>query len=212
MTCVTEPFAVKEDGDCADDVPVGPDVSAEPRTRACPSCGASARPDASFCGQCYADFRPPPPPPVAPPAPTVPAPSAAYGVPAADPLTQPLLDLLPTAPAPVEAAPAAVPAGEAQPTWPCTSCGSPNPFTLMACGTCGSAFLAAVREQGQVKLVLPLVGDIGAMRRAKRLGVACAVAAGVIVPLALVTLLLTDRPDDTTTTPDGVVTEVVTAP
>lgn len=174
---------------------MGPDLTDMPRATACPSCGAAARPDAQWCGQCYADFRPAPvpAPPVSAPI-TTPA-VASYGAPAGDPLTGPLLDLLPDVPvlAAVPAAPAApVPtAGEA--TWPCTTCGASNLLSESLCGACGAPFLAQVRGSGP-SLVLPLVGDLFALSRGQRLGVAAAVVLAVVLPLALLTLLLTQSP------------------
>ena len=161
------------------------------------------RPDAPFCGQCYADFRPAPAPA---PAQVVTAPAtAAYGAPAADPLTQPLLDFLPPA-APVEPAAApAVPAPAAaasEPTWPCTRCASPNPFAAVACGVCGTPFLAQVSADSKVNLVLPLVGDLGAMSRGRRVGLGLGAVALVCVPVALLTLVLTSRPPETGTVVD----------
>ncbi len=181
---------------------MGSDVTDSLRVGLCPSCGASVRADAQWCGQCYADFRPPPAPPVVPSAPITATPAAAYGVPAPDPLTQPLSQLLPTQPvdlakAPLEASAApeapAAPA-KALPTWPCLTCQAPNALSEMVCAACGSPFLAAVSEAGRASLVLPVVGDLGAMSRGKRLGIAVGAVAAILVPLALITLLLTDSP------------------
>lgn len=158
---------------------------------ACPQCGASVRLGADFCGQCYADFRPPTPQPSAP---LVPAPTAAYGVPAADPLTAPLLEVLLPVSAPVEAE-APRPAGPQQPpTWPCSRCAAPNEMSAAACATCGAQFLQTVAEESRVTLVLPVVGDLGRYSRGQRLGLALGAVAAVLVPLALLTLLLTGKP------------------
>lgn len=163
-----------------------------PPTTACPSCGAALRPGAPWCTLCYTDLRPQPEPePVAqePSAPlTVPA-TAAYGVPVGDPLTQPLVDFLPRA-----APRAEVPAAQAQAAWPCLSCSAVNPLSEDRCSVCGQPFLAAVKASDKPLLVLPLLGDLGAMGRGKRLGVAAGLVAIVLVPLALITLLLTERP------------------
>ena len=156
------------------------------------------RPDAAWCGQCYADFRPPAPTPAPEPVPAaVPtvAAQAAYGVPAGDPLTQPLLDFLPARP---EAAAPEVPAQPAavtsERTWPCGRCASPNPLTASACSVCGTPFLAEVGGDARRMLVLPLVGDLGSMSRGKRIGLALALVGIVLTPLALITLLLTGSP------------------
>lgn len=118
---------------------------------------------------------------------------------AADPLTQPLLDFLPPAQAvPVPAATEAAPGTEA--TWPCTRCDTANPLSAAVCSRCGGGFLAGIRDNEQPLLVLPIVGDLGAMSRGRRLGLALALVAAVVLPLALLTLLLTQRPD---TAPDN---------
>lgn len=185
---------------------MGPELSASPRTTACPSCGASVRPDAAFCGQCYADFRPPV---VAVPAPVhvVHTPAPVYGVPAPDPLTAPLSSVL-QAGLPVDSA-ASVVANEV--TWPCLTCGVSNPLSAESCTACGNGFLAAAR--GETHVVLPLIGDITAMSRGRRLGVAGAVVAALLVPLALITLVLTKRPPaDTGPSTPGPVTRVTATP
>jgi ribosomal protein L40E len=188
---------------------VGPELSASPRTTACPSCGASLRPDAAFCGQCYADFRPP-----AVVARVADISTAVYVAPAPDPLTAPLSSVL-SGSAPVEdavEAAGAVPGtAAAEVTWPCLSCGVANPLSAGSCSACGSGFLAAAR--GEIHLVLPLFGDITAMSRGRRLGVAGAVVAAVLVPLALLTLVLTKHPpaDKGPSTP-APVTEVTGTP
>ena len=69
----------------------------------------------------------------------------------------------------------------------------------MSCAACGSGFMEAAREQ--THLVLPLVGDLTSMSRGKRLGVAGAVVAAVLVPLALITLVLTKQPPPDTAPP-----------
>ncbi|MCU1621385.1 MAG: hypothetical protein JWL79_230 [Frankiales bacterium] len=168
---------------------------------ACPSCAARVRPEATFCGQCYADFRPAPPV-----APLVPAPTAAYGPAAADPLTAPLLDVVlppravPTQPGPAPAAPASKTTG-----WPCSRCEHLNDFADVLCTTCSSPFLAKVAEETAVSIRLPLVGDLSRLGRGQRAGIAFAAILIVLVPLALITLLLThapaggSTPDSTTT-------------
>ena len=175
---------------------MGPDLTDVPRTTACPSCGAALRPDAPWCTLCYTDVRPksapiPDPPPVVPV-------HAAYGIPAGDPLTQPLQDLLPPVPSavPASAVPtAAAPLpGAVQRTWPCSVCEAVNPISSDTCSVCLQPFLAAMKVAEKPVLVLPLVGDLGAMSRGGRAGVALGLVALVLVPLALITLLLTGRP------------------
>lgn len=174
---------------------MGPDTDQALRTASCPSCGAGLRPDAQWCSLCYHDLRPAP-------APVVPEPAPAYD--AGDPLTAPLLDLLlpqaPVAQAPVaQAAPVtplpAVP-GEAgattEPTWPCSRCGAHNALTLDACRDCGSPFLGGAAEAPA--LVLPGVGDIAKLSRGHRAAVAVGVVLAVLLPLALITFLMTPSP------------------
>ena len=133
---------------------------------------------------------------------------ARYAAPAGDPLTQPLLDFLPAAPeAATEAPPAAAPVVQGvEPTWPCTACAARNPIAATVCGACGTAFLAQVSAETKVRLVLPVVGDLGAMSRGKRVGVALGFVAAVCVPVALLTLALTGSPPkDEPVTPAPVV-------
>ena len=170
---------------------------------ACPSCGASVRPGATFCGQCYADFRPAPTPP---PVPLTPAPSAAYGVPAADPLTAPLLDVvLPQQGSAVPSAPAAsAPAAPAKATgWPCSRCEHLNALTDMVCGICGAPFLASVAEDTKVRVELPLLGDLSRYGRGQRAAIAFGVIVAILVPLAVLTLLMTHAPAKTPTSNPG---------
>lgn len=144
----------------------------------CPSCAASLRPGAPWCTLCYADLRPAPAPtpdPVPEPVLAVP-PSASYGVPAADPLSAPL------------AGPAGPTAGP-DPTWPCTTCGAANPLTLSACAGCGAGFLAGLRDTDGPLLELPVVGDLGALSRGQRLGLAAGVVLAVVALVALLGLL-----------------------
>jgi ribosomal protein L40E len=175
---------------------VGPDLTEMPHTTACPSCGAALRPGAPWCTLCYTDLRPkvePEPVPVAaePSLPVTAPVGAAFGIPAADPLTQPLTDFLPVQPS-EEAAPAVEPTSAA--TWPCTTCAAANPISEDSCSVCGQPFLAAMKVLDKPLLVLPVVGDIGAMSRGGRIGLAMALVAMLLVPLALITLLLTGRP------------------
>lgn len=144
----------------------------------CPSCSATLRAGAPWCTLCYADLRPKvevrpvvvEPPPVAVPV------RAAYGLPAPDPLTGPLTD------------PGGAPTAGVRPeaTWPCATCGAANGLTAPACGACGAGFLASLRADQGPLLELPVVGDLGAMSRAQRLGLAFG---AVLVLLALIVVL-----------------------
>jgi hypothetical protein len=163
---------------------VGPDMTTAPRTTLCPSCGASVRVDAPWCSLCHADLRP------------APEPSPVQPEVVVDPLTAPLLDLvLPRVEVPVlePEVPVAAPAPEAY--WPCARCESPNAITANMCGTCGYGFLGA---PDRISLVLPVVGDVTKLSRAQRFGVAAAVVAVFVIPLALVTLLMTGAPPKST--------------
>lgn len=137
---------------------------------------------------------PAPEPTVAPPAP-----------PAADPLTQPLIDFLPSSvlpPAPGAPAPAPAPGPAvaeqptAERTWPCTSCGTANPLAATQCVACGAAFLAAVAADSRAALVLPVVGDLTKMSRSQRLLGAFTFVIVLVLFVAVVTLLLSKRPPE----------------
>ena len=176
----------------------------------CPACAAALRPGAPWCTLCYTDLRPAPEPepgavPRAVPTATT-APRAATTAPAAfDPLTAPASTLgLPdrraatTAPATTTApdattaratttAPAATAAtAVTTATWPCGTCGADNALSDDACEGCGAGFLAGLRDAEGPLLALPGVGDLGALSRAQRLGL----AAGVVLVLSLLVLLL----------------------
>ncbi len=167
-----------------------------PRTAACPSCGAGLRPDALWCSLCHQDLRPAP-------APVEPDPAPAPVYAGHDPLTAPLLDMfLAPAPAPapeatgVPAVPETAATAAAEPgaavTWPCTLCGAQNALALDVCAACGSPFLAGATELPTI--VLPGVGDLRKLSRVHRAGVAFAVLLAVLLPLALITFLLTGEP------------------
>jgi hypothetical protein len=140
-------------------------------------------------------------------------PGAAYGTPALDPLTAPLLDVVLPAgavpaqaspvPAVVASAPAPPPAAGARATqgWPCSRCEAMNELTDPICHVCGTPFLAAVSEESKVSLVLPLVGDISRYGRGQRALIAFAAIVAVLVPLAIITLLLTKSPPAQAPTP-----------
>jgi hypothetical protein len=171
------------------------------------------RAEATFCGQCYADFRPPPPPaPSVPSLPLTPAPNAAYGPPAADPLTAPLLDVvLPAGAVPAQAAAPEAAQPKKTATWPCSRCDAVNELTAVVCHICSAPFLATVAEETKVSLVLPGVGDLSRYGRGQRAGIAFMALMIILIPLALVTLLLTKAPPpsgpatQTTTTTDTTV-------
>ena len=159
-----------------------PTVLTQPEVTRCPACAATLRPDAPWCTLCYADLRPAPalapaPAPAPALAPTQ-LPARLAPIPAAyadldlDPLTAPL-DALTGRPAPVA-------------SWPCATCGAANDLTHSACAGCGAGFLAGLREAEGPLLELPVVGDLGALSRAQRLGLAAGV---VLVVMALVALL-----------------------
>ena len=149
-----------------------PTVLTQPAAMRCPACGATLRPDAVWCTLCYADLRPEPAPP--PPAPTHLAPvPPAYAALDLDPLTAPLEALMDP---PVA-------------TWPCATCSAANDLTDSACRACGSGFLAGLRDAEGPLLELPVVGDLGAMSRAQRLGLAGGVVLAVIALVALLGVL-----------------------
>jgi len=190
---------------------VGPDLTSLPRTTACPACGGALRPEATWCSLCFFDFRSAAAPAAPAPEPVTQVP--AYGV--LDPLTAPLLDLAvpPVAPlaVPQVVVPAEPPAGEdPQPSWPCARCGGSNALDSPVCATCGAGFLAHALEKP--RLVLPLVGDFYAMSRGRRAGLAAAAVLAVILPLAILTLVLTGAPPSTSNSPSGTTTVVTTAP
>lgn len=157
---------------------MGPDLQSSGTPLRCPACSASVRPGAPWCTQCYAELRSEPAAPASPALPA--APSAAPS----------LSPALPAALAPTSAAPQPVPAQRLlpgdEPAWPCASCSTSNPITLDACATCGAGFLAALKATEEPLLVLPVVGDLAALSRAQRLGL----AAGVVVLVVLLTALL----------------------
>ncbi len=108
--------------------------------------------------------------------------------------TQCFLDLRAPAPPPeVPPAPAATPAVAAPdgaPTWPCTACATPNALDDDACRACGLGFLGGLREGGPALLVLPVVGDLTALPRSRRLALAVAFVVAVLAVVALLAYLL----------------------
>ena len=124
----------------------------------CPSCAAAVRPDASWCGLCYADLRPPAPaaPVQTAPAPVVPTqgpPTADAAVnapvtlvadpPAADPFTDPV----------AAASPGVVPVVPTPSGWPCARCGELVPFTDDECPDCHARFLESPLPGGDRTLL-----------------------------------------------------------
>ena len=103
---------------------------------------------------------------------------------AAAPVVRPLDPL--TAPAPALGLP---PRAGSEPTWPCTTCGAANPLAASACTACGAGFLAGLRATEPL-LELPGVGDLTAMSRAQRLGIAFGAVVAFIVLVTLLSLLL----------------------
>jgi len=65
-----------------------------------------------------------------------------------------------------------------------------NPLSADDCGGCGAAFLAGVRTAEGPLLALPVVGDLSALQRSQRLGLAFAVVLVVVALTALLGLLL----------------------
>jgi ribosomal protein L40E len=189
VTWITLTAPVKPPAERAEPPSVGPDLSEAPRTTACPSCGAGVRPGADWCSLCYHDLRP------APAAVTVPQPSPAYGE--SDPLTVPLLDLLlpaVSAPAPLAEAPA-VPEPAQQPagnSWPCLRCGARNALDADTCQECFSPFLGGASAGPSLRI--PVVGDVWKMSRGARMTLAFGVVLALLVPLAVITFLVTDEP------------------
>jgi len=166
-------------------------------------------------------------------APVVPGRAAEYGLPALDPLTAPLLDVVLPRLVPVERASAVAPtadlpgsavasddaddavaAGAAapEPTWPCTRCGATTPMSATACSGCGAGFLDAERLASAPVFVLPLVGDVLAMSRARRCALAFGAVLALCVPLAVVTLLLTHSSAAPAPTAPAGTTQVSPAP
>jgi len=97
----------------------------------------------------------------------------------------------------------------------CSRCAAANGYERDTCGTCGASFLAAVKDDEAPLLVLPGVGDLSRLGRPQRLLLALGVVLAVLVPLAVITLLLTQRPPVAGTThgpPGASVPSVPAAP
>ena len=152
-----------------------PTVLTQPEATRCPSCAAMLRPDAPWCTLCYADLRPAPSP-TSSPEPPPPATRLAPIPPvyaALDPLTAPLEALTEK---PVA-------------SWPCATCDAANDLTDSVCAACGAGFLAGLKAAEGPLLELPVVGDLGAMSRGQRLGLAGGVVLAVIALVALLGVL-----------------------
>ena len=80
------------------------------------------------------------------------------------------------------------PRAGSEPTWPCTTCGAANPIAANACTGCGAGFLAGLRATEPL-LELPGVGDLTAMSRAQRLGIAFGAVVAFVVLVTLLGLL-----------------------
>lgn len=162
------------------------DPTAELVDTRCPSCAATLRPGAPWCTLCYADLRPAPEPepvPVLAPEPVPPTPPpllVAPPTPAGTPSAPHAPAVTPSAPAPGE---------RPDPTWPCATCGVVNALTLSACAGCGAGFLSGLRASEGPLLELPVVGDLGALSRGQRLGLAAGVVLAVIALVAVLGLL-----------------------
>jgi len=202
---VSGPLLFQDRGDHAEDPGVGVDLGAGPRGTACPACGAALRPDAPWCTLCFADLCPAPgpaaaraPAPAADPASAAARAAVAVGTDDARAGTQPVAPVL----------------GDG-PSWPCSRCAAANGYERDTCRACGASFLAAVKDDEAPLLVLPGVGDLSRLGRPQRLLLALGVVLAVLVPLAVITLLLTQRPPVAGTThgpPGASVPSVPAAP
>lgn len=162
------------------DVPgVGPDLLLTRPTGGCPSCGASVRGEATFCTLCFHDLRP------------APVPASVAALQETDPLTAPLWQVGgAAAPGAPDVGPASADGAGASTTWPCTTCGADNNLSADICSACGAGFLAVLRDKDGPALVLPLVGDLGAMSRSGRAGVALGLVLLVCLLVTLTGVLL----------------------
>ena len=135
---------------------------------------------AAWCNQCFADLRPKPEPAPAPAVPVAAGPAApvaapgfpvaapgipvtaAPAAPAYDPLTSPL----PPAPSVSVTSPDVLDSPVvkqadvrlAEPTWPCSACGTAVALDSDRCPVCGGGFLGG--PEAAVSLELPVVGDV----------------------------------------------------
>jgi hypothetical protein len=173
----------------------------------CPACGAATPETVPWCSLCFADLRPVPAAAVPAPRPAAPE-SVPPAVPGRaddppDPLTAPISTLLDppadvvgpavvaTTPTAGETAPAALPGVVdsivADATWPCSRCGAQVALLLDACEECGAGFLTGAVAPPTMSL--PLVGDVAALSKVQRFGLAAGLAVGlVVVFIALATI------------------------
>jgi len=106
------------------------------RERRCPSCGALASADATWCGQCFAPLA----------AADEPHPPAEGQRPAERAAT------------PGDASSSTVATRERRPaaaTWPCPVCETDNPIERDACSACGTSFAALLRDEPRPRSVDP---------------------------------------------------------
>jgi hypothetical protein len=93
----------------------------------CPNCSALVSSDADWCGQCFTSLR------VAEPEPVERAAASSTGV----------------------GEPARPRAPSTAATWPCPTCGSPNPIELDLCAVCGTSFAQLLRQDEDRPVVSP---------------------------------------------------------
>jgi hypothetical protein len=93
----------------------------------CPNCSALVSADADWCGQCFTSLR------VVEPEPGEPAAPSSAGA------REPSWTRDPSAAA----------------TWPCPTCGSPNPIELDLCAVCGTSFAQLLRQEEDRPRVSP---------------------------------------------------------
>jgi hypothetical protein len=95
--------------------------------RRCPNCSALVSDDADWCGQCFTSLR------VVEPEPGEPAAPSSAGARESSWTRDP----------------------SAAATWPCPTCGSPNPIELDLCAVCGTSFAQLLRQEEDRPRVSP---------------------------------------------------------
>jgi hypothetical protein len=93
----------------------------------CPNCSALVSADAEWCGQCFTSLR------------------AVEAAP--EPVSARVPGPLVTAEVPE--------GGRLEATWPCPTCGSPNPIEVDLCRVCGTSFAQLLRQQEEPPTVSP---------------------------------------------------------
>jgi ribosomal protein L40E len=93
----------------------------------CPNCSALVSADAEWCGQCFTSLR------------------AVEAAP--EPVSARVPGPLVTAEVPE--------GGRVEATWPCPTCGSPNPIEVDLCRVCGTSFAQLLRQQEEPPTVSP---------------------------------------------------------